>query len=267
MNDEIKTLQAELLSLRKEIEELRISCSQHLETVLENNSSNEIERRDKMLREGEWDSSPKGKVQYGWDSLVDSWVDLVPTIGDKIPSAYRIWQSSHRYLIAGDLKRADRCERLNYLFHNSYVPASLIFRGDVIFAYGGIGVILYKDADIHPHVTIGANVTIGGNGGQLRVDSRTGKSTTVPEIGTLTGIGAGANITGGIEVAPMTIVAPNAVLLHSTEPGSIMAGVPAKKIGQVTQQNALRYKSKYLAARSWRDEDFLEFSKEYLPQN
>lgn len=216
------------------------------------------------LIEGRWDLSPNRRVEHAWDSLVDTWIETLPTIGDKIPSAYRIWQSSNRYLKAGMLERADRCERLNYIFHNSYVPASLELAEDVTFAYGGIGVIIHKDAEIGYGVTIGANVTIGGNGSQTRIHSRTNKITTVPKIGSLTVIGAGANITGGIEIGAMSIIAPNSVVVKSVPVGSIMGGIPAKEIGKITIENALRYKSKFLIARSWSDEKFMAFAKEYL---
>lgn len=263
----MKTDSAELLAsiheLKEEIRTLKENLVSQKNQI--NSSATDIDELRQALREGTWNTLPQGKISHGWDQLVDPWVDIVPTIGDKIPSAYRIWQSSHRYFKAGVQDRADRCERLNYLFHNSYIPASLELRGEVIFAYGGIGLIIHRNSDIHPWVTVGANVTIGGNGSQTRTDERTGKLTTVPQIGTLTVIGAGANVTGGIDVAPMTIIAPNSVVTKSTAPGAIMGGIPAKVIGQVTMENALKYKAKFLAARSWSDEKYLEFAEKYLP--
>ncbi|MBV7387550.1 hypothetical protein KRX11_02670 [Pasteurellaceae bacterium TAE3-ERU1] len=226
--------------------------------------SYEFDKLKENLRDGEWDLLPGRKVDFSWDKLVDSWIEILPTVGDKIPSAYRIWQSSNRYLKSGLLDRADRCERLNYLFHNSYIPASLELNGEVIFSYGGIGVIVHKDADIGYGVTIGANVTIGGNGSKTRIDTRTDKITTVPKIGTLTVIGAGANITGGIEVGACSIIAPNAVLTSSIGPGSIVAGIPAKEIGKITIYNALRYKQKFLIARNMSDEEYMDLVKKYL---
>ncbi|MDD7384429.1 MAG: hypothetical protein SPI12_03440 [Actinomycetaceae bacterium] len=212
-----------------------------------------------------WPTNARNGARFGWDSLVDPWIDLIPKIGDKIPSAYRIWQTAHRYYIKGDTERAGRAERLNYLLHNSYVPAALELRGEVIFGYGGIGVIVHPLADICEFVTIGANVTIGGNGGGGRLDERTGKRTTVPRIEPLTTIGACANVTGGIVLAPMTIVAPNAVVTKSTTPGEIVGGVPFKHLGQVTRSNALKYKAKYLPARHWTDDEYMEKVEQLLP--
>lgn len=259
--------------LSETLQELRAKID-HIESLMNNNISltshssfsdlefiNDIKTN---LRDGKWNLSPEKKVNHGWDKLVDTWIECIPTIGDKIPSAYRIWQSSNRYLKAGMLDRADRCERLNYLFHNSYVPASLELEGEVIFAYGGIGVILHKDAEIAPGVTIGANVTIGGNGSKTRIDQRVNKLTTVPKICALTVIGAGANITGGIEIGPLSIIAPNTVVIKSVPAGSIIAGAPGKEIGRVTIENALRYKAKFLPARSWSEEKYMTFVKENL---
>ena len=147
---------------------------------------------------------------------------------------------------------------MNYLFHNSYVLASIELEGEIIFAYGGIGVILHKDAEIAP------GVTIGGNGSKTRIDQRVNKLTTVPKICALTVIGVGANITGGIEIGPLSIIAPNTVVIKSVPAGSIIAGVPGKEIGRVTIENALRYKAKFLPARSWPEEKYMTFVKENL---
>lgn len=216
------------------------------------------------LQKGTWEISPGRDINHGWDSLVDPWIEFFPTIGDKVPSAYRIWQSAHRYFKSGDLDRADRCERLNYILHNSYIPSSIEFEGEINFAYGGIGVILHKDSEIQPFVTVGANTTIGGNGRQVRIDSRNGRKTTVPKIGTLTTIGAGANISGGIEIGALSIIAPNSVVTKSAPAGSILAGVPAKEIGRITPENSLNYKAKFLPARKWSDEKFIDFVKEKI---
>lgn len=201
-----------------------------------------------------------------WDKLVDPWVDLLPEHGDKIPSAYRIWQSSRRYLDADDPVRARRCEELNYLLHNSYVPSRLNLEGEIVFAYGGIGVIVHQDSHIRPGAVIGANVTVGGNGSSSRIDERTGKPTTVPEIGEFATLGAGVNVSGGIVVGPMAIIAPNTVVTKSVGAGEIVAGVPGRVIGRVTRENALRYKVKYLMARSWSDEEFLDMAYRLLPE-
>ncbi|MCI6206172.1 MAG: hypothetical protein MR654_04545 [Corynebacterium glucuronolyticum] len=217
-----------------------------------------------IVNEGPWYTDPTRDTKCGWDRLVDPWIDIMPFIGEKIPSAYRIWQSGKRYAVNGDIVNAERCDRLNYLLHNSYVPHNCDFRGEIIFAYGGIGCIIHKDATVHAHVTIGANVTLGGRGKIGRIDPDTGKRMTVPEIGPLTNIGACANITGGVTIGALSIVAPNAVVTKSCEPGTILAGVPAKPLKVLTMDTVLRYKYSFLAARKWSDEQFLNFASQHL---
>ena len=80
----------------------------------------------------------------GWDSLVDPWVDSMAVKAEKIPSAYRIWLSSRRYFLAGNIERAELCQQLNYLVHNSYVPYTLDLEGEVNFGYGGIGLMALR---------------------------------------------------------------------------------------------------------------------------
>lgn len=134
------------------------------------------------------------------------------------------------------------------------------------FAYGGIGVIVHPDADIHQGVTIGANVTIGSSGSRVRIDERSGKPSTVPLIGEYVTIGACANISGGIEIGPLSIIAPNSVVTKPVSSGEIVAGAPARPIGKVTRATALRYKVKFLPARSLTDEDFMEIAERLLPE-
>ena len=86
----------------------------------------------------------------------------------------------------------------------------------------------------------------------------------MPKIGNLTVIGAGANITGVIEIGPLSIIAPNTVVIKSVPAGSIIAGVPGKEIGKITIENALRYKAKFLPARNWSEERYMNLVKENL---
>ncbi len=52
------------------------------------------------------------------------------------------------------------------------------------------------------------------------------------DIGNDVWIGAGAHVLRGVKIGDGSIVAANAVVTHNVEPYSIVAGVPAKKIGQ-----------------------------------
>lgn len=204
------------------------------------------------------------KWPHGFDSLVDPWVDAIPDFGDKVPSAYRVWQSSHRYYRKGDIIRAKECERLNYLLHNSQIPCEVELPEGTTFAYGGIGVILHKDTEFGRWCTIGANSTIGGNGSPRRRSEKHGREMTVPMLGDLVTLGAGINVTGGIEVGGLSIVAPNCVLTKSVEPGSIVGGIPGKVLRQLDLDSVLRYQHKFLPARTWSRDEFGDRAKEVL---
>lgn len=202
-------------------------------------------------------ATPEIKRKYGWDSLVDPWVDSIPVKAEKLPSAYRIWQSARRYHSKGDLERAEQCVQLNKLLHNSYVPAELELGKDVLFGYGGMGVVVHKDCDIREGVTIAPNVTLGGNGHPTRFDARRNTTSTVPQVMPYAVISAGSRILGGVTIGAFAIIAPNSVVNRDVPAGTIVAGAPAKEIGRVTMENALRYRAKYLPLRGADEETFL----------
>lgn len=201
---------------------------------------------------------PPVRGKYGWDSLVDPWVDSLAVKADKIPSAYRIWQSARRYYVAGDLERAEHCVQLNKILHNSFVPAELQLGSEVLFGYGGMGVVIHKDALIGEGVTIAPQVTIGGNGSPVRFDPVTQKRSTVPKIDPYAVLSGGARILGGVTIGAFAIVAPNSVVGTDVPPGGIFGGAPARQIGQVTDKNALRYKAKYLPLRQVSEERYMD---------
>ncbi|MGW6265477.1 DUF6270 domain-containing protein [Cellulosimicrobium funkei] len=216
-----------------------------------------------LARQVEALSAAPGPRPHGWDSLVDPWVDALPIKAEKLPSAYRIWQSAHRYFLAGDLERAEHCVQLNKLIHNSQVPAELRLGKDVLFGYGGMGVVLHKDCEIEDGVTIASQVTLGGNGHPTRWDERLGRRSTVPSIGRYAVLSAGARVLGGVRVGAFAIVAPNSVVTRDVAAGAIVAGAPAREIGRVDASNALRYRAKYLPLRRTDDATFMSlFSAE-----
>lgn len=88
-----------------------------------------------------------------------------------------------------------------------------------IFAYGGIGTVIHKDAVIGENVMIGPNVVIGGRSGQLP-----------PKIHDNVKIGANACILGNIVVKKNSQIGAGAVVLKDINEGEIWVGVPAKKI-------------------------------------
>lgn len=120
----------------------------------------------------------------------------------------------------------------NYLLHNSYLPSKSEIGKETIFAYGGIGIVIHERAVIGKHCVIGQGITIGGKSG----------SKGVPIIEDNVEICAGARILGEINIGHDSIIGANAVVVDDVEPYSVVAGVPAKIIDKITEDN---FKKKY----------------------
>jgi serine O-acetyltransferase len=74
----------------------------------------------------------------------------------------------------------------------------------------------------------------------VNIGTEAGKSHAAPKIGNNVYIGPGAKIYGEIEIADDCAIGANAVVNKSfLEPGSLIAGVPARKIGQVDTSKLL----------------------------
>lgn len=100
------------------------------------------------------------------------------------------------------------------------------------FAYGGIAVVVHKNAIIGKNCMIGQCSTIG------RVH---GKGSEIPVIEDNVYIGAGAKILGGITIGNNSIIAPNSVVTKDVQPCSVVAGVPGKLLTTINSHNFKRY--------------------------
>jgi serine acetyltransferase len=98
----------------------------------------------------------------------------------------------------------------------------------------GLSIAHAKNITIGRHSNIGENVrifhgvTLGVNA--PRWDDSLDCIEAFPQIGNNCTLCVNASILGGVKVAEGTIVAAGAVLLTDTEPNSVYAGVPAKRI-------------------------------------
>ncbi|MET4690749.1 serine O-acetyltransferase [Sinorhizobium fredii] len=202
----------------------------------------------------------KPLVDVAVDPLLDQFDGLL-TRG--VPDAYRIWRAAQEYLRRGDTESAVKCQNLNYLLHNSSIPNSVKFGEGVRFGYGGIGIVIHRDCEIRKGAMIGANVTLGGrSGGKIRLSTE-GKRVGAPLIGDYAYLATGCKILGGIEIGSLSIVGANAVVTRDVPPLTIVAGAPAQKLGTITAQNCLRYKSMFIALRDVPNDKYVALIDNY----
>lgn len=108
--------------------------------------------------------------------------------------------------------------RLIYLFNNTHLHYETEIGAGTHIAYGGIGVVIHKDAVIGKNCVIESNVTIGGRNNDPKV----------PVIGDNVFIGSGARILGNVHVGSGSIIGANAVVLHDVPERCSVAGIPAR---------------------------------------
>lgn len=125
-------------------------------------------------------------------------------------------------------------DKLNNLIHNSFLTSETNIGDETIFAYGGIGIVIHKNAIIGKKCMVGQGITIGGVGGSERHK--------LPIIEDNVYIGAGARILGNIRIGHDSIVVPNSVVLKSFEPYTVIGGIPAKVISRIDKKG---YEEKY----------------------
>lgn len=160
-------------------------------------------------------------------------LNLNSLLDQEIPSAYTIYMASNEAYKNQDFQLANKLQRLNYLLHNSYIPAKCKIGKNSVFAYGGIGVVIHEACIIGQRCNIGSNVTIGGD--------RFG----VPVIGHDVYISTGAKIIGNVRIGDGAIIGANSVVKQNVDRFSVVAGIPAKEKARITKENFDRYQGFY----------------------
>jgi serine O-acetyltransferase len=125
------------------------------------------------------------------------------------------WAHTHRL---GVLARV--IHRVIFVLFNSSVPPESQIGSGTWFGYGGMGVVIHRDAVIGRDVFIAQQVTIGGRSG----------SKSMPQIGDGVYIAPGARVLGGVRVGAGAMIGANAVVVEDVPPRSVVAGVPARII-------------------------------------
>lgn len=112
------------------------------------------------------------------------------------------------------------------------IPKNVVIGKNVKFPHNGLGTVLHPNTIIDDNVIIYQNVTLG------RADvfnSYENSKMTKIHIKSGAIICAGAKVLckeGTLIVGKNSVVAANAVLLHSIPDNEIWGGIPAKKIGE-----------------------------------
>lgn len=137
---------------------------------------------------------------------------------------YRLGNRVHRH---GMRRTARLLAKLNYLIFKCFIPGSAQIGAGTRVAYGGIAVVIHSHSVIGSNCVIGQCVTLGAKEPFASQDVHPS-----PKVGDNVYIAAGAKLLGGIEIGHSSVIAANAVVTKSVPPHSIVAGIPAKVIGQ-----------------------------------
>lgn len=111
---------------------------------------------------------------------------------------------------------------LIFIVYNSSIPYESSIGYDTRFGYGGIAVVIHKNAIIGNDCIISQGVTIGGRSGIKEV----------PIIGNNVYIGAGAKVLGNITIGDNVVIGANAVVINDIPSNVTVAGIPAKIINK-----------------------------------
>lgn len=115
-------------------------------------------------------------------------------------------------------------DNIIFLLYNSIVPYNCTIGKNTRLNYGGIGVVIHKNANIGSNVLIGTNVTIGGNFDPNKK----------PLIGNNVYISTGAKVLGA-KIGDYVIIGANCVVTKDVPSYSVVGGIPSKIIREVTK--------------------------------
>ncbi|KAF5958067.1 hypothetical protein HYC85_005292 [Camellia sinensis] len=117
--------------------------------------------------------------------------------------------------------------RISEVFGVDIHPAAKI--GEGILLDHGTGVVIGETAVIGNRVSLMQGVTLGGTGKEI--------GDRHPKVRQGALIGASATILGNIEIGEGAMIAAGSLVLKNVTPHSMVAGIPAKVIGYVDEQD------------------------------
>ena len=141
---------------------------------------------------------------------------------------------------------------LNRIFHNASVKLGFSIPGNVFGP--GLSIAHRGTIVVNSAARVGSNCRVHVC---VNIGTDAGYSDMAPRIGDNVYIGPGAKIFGNITIANGCAVGANAVVNKSfLEPGSVIAGVPARKVGETDTGSILTKATEILKTRGWnRPED------------
>ena len=135
-----------------------------------------------------------------------------------------MWHSGRR-LLATALQ-----SRVSEVFAVDIHPAAKLGRG--VLLDHGTGVVIGETAEVGNNVSILQNVTLGGTGKE--------HGDRHPKVSDNVLIGASATILGNIRIGKGAQVAAGSLVLKPVPPRTMVAGSPAKEVGTVSGNPALK---------------------------
>ena len=113
-------------------------------------------------------------------------------------------------------------------------PAAKI--GKNLFIDHGMGVVIGETSEIGDNVTIYHMVTLGGISPSINSDDQR-NTKRHPTLMDNVVVGSGAQILGPVVVGKNAKIGANAVVTKDVDENSVMVGIPAKNVGEVSTQD------------------------------
>ena len=108
--------------------------------------------------------------------------------------------------------------------------------GKNLFIDHGMGVVIGETSEIGDNVTIYHMVTLGGISPSINSDDQR-NTKRHPTLMDSVVVGSGAQILGPVVVGKNAKIGANAVVTKDVDENSVMVGIPAKNVGEVSTQD------------------------------
>ena len=106
--------------------------------------------------------------------------------------------------------------------------------GENLFIDHGMGVVIGETSEIGKNVTIYHNVTLGGIAPSINSNEQRDVKRH-PTLQDNVVVGSGAQILGPIVIGKNSLIGSNSVVTKDVPEKSVMAGIPAKRVGDATK--------------------------------